>query len=128
MAFKEENGHFEVPLDRSLNHWASDQRKRFKEGKIRSDRKIKLEAIGFSCDPMNDSWNEQYLLLTKFHQQHAHVKVPFDSVHRSLYHWMVRQRMLYKQDKLSDFRILKLNELSFSWDSEAALWEEQCEN
>mmetsp|Transcript_19595 Transcript_19595/g.21907 ORF Transcript_19595/g.21907 Transcript_19595/m.21907 type:complete len:406 (+) Transcript_19595:186-1403(+) len=50
-AYKEQNGHCRVPWkydqDQSLSDWVRTQRKKFKKGALREDRKKALDAIGF---------------------------------------------------------------------------------
>ena len=76
-AFAEDNKHCVVPKDFMVNgfnlyNWARTQREKIKKG-ILSEQQIRdLEAIGFSCNPVEEAWNQSFEELKKFRILEGH--------------------------------------------------------
>ncbi|KAL9180681.1 LOW QUALITY PROTEIN: hypothetical protein ACHAXT_011134 [Thalassiosira profunda] len=89
--FKKQNGHCNVPRTSGpLGGWVKTQRRAHKEGKMRDDRKQRLEAIGFEWTVgvgttssystlQNDLWDQRYQELIDFKREHGHCNVPRSS-------------------------------------------------
>jgi superfamily II DNA or RNA helicase len=127
-AFKEQHGHCNVSTSLSstyyLGLWVAHQRSIKRKGKLREDRVRRLEEIGFVWDPMDAAWEEMYLALVEFKKANGHCAVPKRyTENRKLGNWIISQRALRKQAKLSKERISRLDEIGFRWDVHSARWE-----
>ncbi|WP_080126619.1 DEAD/DEAH box helicase [Chlamydia suis] len=127
--FREEHGHCNVPhkypQNPSLGVWVSHQRADFKEGKLAEDKIARLEEIGFVWRVFEEAWEENFLELQRFREEHGHCKVP----HRypqnpSLGVWVCVQRRCFKEGKLAEDKVARLEELGFVWDVFEEEWEE----
>jgi hypothetical protein len=85
-AFKDQHGHFEVPLDyRSadgikLAEWQGTQRDAGRTGKMTVSRRTLLDEIGFPWDPAEARWMRRYHQLTGALTRHGgHRNLPPDS-------------------------------------------------
>ena len=72
----------------------------------------------------DQNWDAKYRLLEAFKTEHGDCKVP--RKHETLGSWVDKQRTVYKNDKLSDERVGKLNVLGFDWNPSGTklTWEE----
>lgn len=129
--YKEEHGHLKIPTDTviegvKLGVRAHSLRKRHKEGALSLDKIKKLEVIGFDFDPHSDKWNRNYDLLCKYKSIHGHCNVPKGYIYRGVATgtWCNTQRQQYKQGKLSQERIAKLESIGFVWDTFDHDWNE----
>ncbi len=63
----------------------------------------------------NDTiWLEKYKKLLEFQKIHNSTIVP--QLNNEIGRWVNDQRVNFKREKLSEFRIGKLNEIGFVWD------------
>ncbi|WP_257615700.1 helicase associated domain-containing protein, partial [Chlamydia suis] len=127
--FREEHGHCRVPSvypqNPSLGFWASNQRAYFKKGKLAEDRIARLEEIGFVWDVIEEAWEENFLALKRFQEEHGHCKVPQRYLQNpQLASWVSTQRCAFKKGKLSEDKIARLEEIGFVWDVREEEWEE----
>ncbi|WP_080121412.1 DEAD/DEAH box helicase [Chlamydia suis] len=127
--FREEHGHCKVPQrypqNPQLASWVHNHRQDFKKGKLAEDRIERLEEIGFVWDVLEEEWEENFLELQRFREEHGHCKVPWRySKNPSLYLWVSVQRRSFKKGKLAEDRIARLNEIGFVWDILEGAWEE----
>ncbi|WP_080132990.1 DEAD/DEAH box helicase [Chlamydia suis] len=127
--FQEEHGHCKVPEGYPQNpqfaSWVSDQRKNFKKGKLAKDRIARLEEIGFVWRVLEEAWEENFLELKRFREEHGHCKVPQRYPQNpQLASWVSKQRVDFKKGDLSEDRIARLEELGFVWDITEEAWEE----
>ena len=72
--YKKKHGNCLVPQFRAiddvkLGYWVYDQRKLYKKGKLSANRREKLDAIGFSWDPLEDKWKRNFALLEQFKEK-----------------------------------------------------------
>jgi predicted helicase len=116
--FRKRNGHClanaRLTLDGvKLGTWISIQR-RNKE-KLTPNQTSKLDSIGFAWDPLTESWERSFDALKRFRERTGHCNVPQRLIVNGLKlgAWVVNQR--YKKDKLTKFRIKRLDSLGFSW-------------
>ena len=127
--FREEHGHCRVPWGYSKNPslyvWVSHQRDCFKKGELVEDRIGRLEEIGFVWDILEGAWEENFMELKRFREEHGHCKVPRKySKNPQLASWVHHQREYFKKGKLAEDRIGRLNEIGFVWDVFEEAWEE----
>uniref|UniRef100_UPI0009B050FF DEAD/DEAH box helicase n=1 Tax=Chlamydia suis TaxID=83559 RepID=UPI0009B050FF len=127
--FREEHGHCNVPSvylqNPSLGVWVSDQREKIKKGKLAEDKIARLEEMGFVWDVLKEAWEENFLELQRFQEEHGHCKVPQRYLQNpDLGFWVCRQRRRFKKGKLAEDRVARLEELGFVWDVLEEEWEE----
>ena len=125
--FKEREGHSRVAQGRNegtfpLGSWVSTQR-RLKE-KLSDDRIKRLDDLGFIWDPLTEQWEEAYSQLVVFIKREGHCDVAVNHIEGTikLGSWVGTQRR--KKDKLSGYRIKRLDDLGFIWDPHMKRWEE----
>ncbi|MDY4960476.1 MAG: Helicase associated domain protein, partial [Chlamydia suis] len=126
--FQEEHGHCKVPegypQNPQLASWVSKQRQDFKKGKLSEDRIARLEELGFVWDVLEEEWEENFLELKRFREEHGHCKVPQRYPQNpDLGTWVSVQRRCFKKGKLAEDRIARLEELGFVWDVTEEAWE-----
>eukprot|EP00956_Cyclotella_meneghiniana_P012781 scaffold18176_cov54-Cyclotella_meneghiniana.AAC.3 len=101
-----------------LASWVRTQRKNHKSKELIQDRVAKLNDIGFAWEAnwnvarkelsKNERWNEMFKDLVDYKEK----SYPED---RSLGYWVATQRSSYKNNRLSQDRIDKLNGIGFAW-------------
>ncbi len=118
----EQNGDALVPISHpTLGSWIGSQRNSRKAGKLSDDRIKLLDAIGFLWDPHEEKWQKQYRELKKYIKDNGNHLVPSDNP--IIGRWVVKQRSMYSQGKLSQNRIKLLNEIGFIWDLDEHAWQ-----
>jgi hypothetical protein len=111
--------------------WVDDQRtayRNFKTGKgkkIRPERKIKLDSLGFfwsKNNPHPPSWDEMFEKLHNYQQKMGNCDVPFNATNlNALARWTAYQRAKYKRFKngkdslLTLDQIRQLKEIGMKW-------------
>lgn len=97
----------------NLGSWLSNNRRSYRENKLSADRIKKLEALGVIWDPKDAQWPEKYEMLKKYYKKHGHCNVATtDKDWSGLGHWLCANRTHYRQNKLSQERIKKLEALN----------------
>ena len=120
--YVEQNGDALVPQSHPiLGSWIGSQRNSRKAGKLSDDRIKLLDAIGFLWDPHEEKWQKQYRELKKYIKDNGNHLVPSDNP--IIGRWVVKQRSMYSQGKLSQNRIKLLNEIGFIWDLDEHAWQ-----
>ncbi|MDD6309771.1 MAG: helicase associated domain-containing protein, partial [Chlamydia suis] len=127
--FREEHGHCKVPQrypqNPRLASWVSRRRRDFKEGKLAEDKIARLEEIGFVWRVLEEAWEENFLELQRFQEEHGHFKVPVGYPQNpQLASWVSHQRADFKEGKLAEDKVARLEELGFVWDILKEVWEE----
>jgi hypothetical protein len=124
VAYKNEFGDCNVlkRKNEKLFAWVSNQRAFARKGKLSEDRVAKLNTIGFVWNRSgafaNEVWNTRYNELLDYKTEHGNCNVPYNyktAQNFRLGIWGEAQRAMFKQGKLSEERITKLNEAGFSW-------------
>ena len=125
--FKKREEHCNVPNrhkegDFTLGSWVSVQRAA--KDKLTPERIERLNALGFSWDPIAEAWEEGFSKLRQFKEREGNCRVP--SLHKegdfNLGNWVANQRKT--KDIMPPERKQRLNALGFIWDGLTALWEE----
>ena len=117
--FKETHGHCNIsqrdPTNRPLGQWVVTQRKAYTKSKMSTERKEKLDAIGFDfVDTNSTQWTIRFEELKKFKETHGHCNVSQrDPTNRPLGQWVVTQRQAYTKNKMSTERKEKLDSIGF---------------
>jgi hypothetical protein len=124
--YKIEEGHLWVPgkyeKDPRLGRWASAQRILFNRDTLRSDRRERLDQIGFVWSKWhcgggtvrNEQWETSYETLCEYRETHGDCLVPYlYDKDRQLAVWVECQRTVYKENRLARDRKRKLDEINF---------------
>lgn len=100
-----------------LGTWVSVQRKRYKSNTLSQNCIDKLESIGFIWDLLVAEWEMMFVQLKEYNAVHGNEKGILNKYKNKsdLSVWATRQRKAYKQGKLSEYRIEKLESIGFSW-------------
>ncbi|HEY6169683.1 MAG TPA: helicase associated domain-containing protein, partial [Verrucomicrobiae bacterium] len=122
--FKEHHGHCDVPGGRSghqpLARWVLRQRGTQKRGELRTDRKERLDALGFAWASENlsrrEKWERRVAELLAFKERFGHTRVPAKwKENKPLGHWVHVQREFRKKGMISAERIAQLDSIGFEW-------------
>ncbi len=105
-----------VPLDtedHDIESWINIQRREYRENNMKTDRKAKLEAIGFSWkgDLNLRKWHSKFERLKAYKKTHGHVHVQKED-DEELYNWIVKHRTGMRKN-LSKDQIKKLKSIGF---------------
>lgn len=125
--YKEIHGDFDVPLEYPesplLKTWLHNQRTYYKKNKISLARVKLLNSIDFIWDPLQEQWMKMFNQLCMYQLKESHCDVPkrYDK-NQQLGLWCQSQRNAYKNEKLSQDRIKKLEEVGFTWDPMEEQW------
>ena len=136
--YKREFGDCNVPQryggNPQLGLWVFNQRQRYQQMKLSSERIEALESMGFEWarprgggrKPDNSAWWKRFAELEEYKQEHGDCNVPYRyKANPQLGLWVRDQRANYKNSRLADERIQNLNAIGFVWDSQEAAWEEK---
>jgi len=120
--YQRTHGHCRVPTQSkdhaSLSQWVSTMRGYRRRGKLDEERIRRLTQLGFVWDGaskagMEEAWESKYAALVEYQRTHGNCRVPCDT---SLGRWVSKMRKYRRWGKLSEERIRRLDELSFTWD------------
>jgi len=82
---------------------------------LRLDTGVDME-LGFVWDLHEQAWQDMYSALVRYKAEHGDCNVPSNwPENKALPGWLSSQRTLRKSNKLSEERILLLNEVGFIW-------------
>jgi hypothetical protein len=104
----------------TLGEWVSHQRAKHAAGKLRKDRLIRLESLGFSFralpdDSVRAKWDRLYERLVRYNRQHGDCLVPrVYEADRQLGRWVGTLRHIGEQALSADQRAA-LEEIGFCW-------------
>ena len=116
--FNREPKTIEFYKDIKIGIWVNRQKQNYRKNKL-SEEKIKLlEEVGFVFDYIDDlQWNSNFELYKEFKQEFNR-----DPKNGEIYkdikigNWIIRQRLYYNQNKLSQEKIKFLKEVGFVFD------------
>jgi hypothetical protein len=115
--------------DPSLGRWVEMQRKVYANNKLRSDRRSKLESVGFvwvageTLTSYEKQWEEMFAKLEQYSRHHGDCLVPqFYKEDPALGDWVSYQRQ--GRDNLDSERVARLESIGFVWDALDRKWEE----
>ena len=124
LTFKEQQGHTNVPQGRpewkDLANWVRNQRKaRVQNQPIMKERSKRLDEIGFVWRVVEkDAWDLMFDSLAEFKQSSGHCNVPQKgNENQKLGKWVNTMRWHFKQGKLQEDRVRKLESLGFVWNT-----------
>jgi len=111
----------ESPL---LLTWIRNQRTHYKQKKLSQERIALLESIGFIWNPLEQQWETMFNELCKYREDNNHANVPKRyEKNPELGRWCQQQRNAYKNERISQDRIKRLESIGFIWDPMAEQWE-----
>lgn len=127
VTFHHDCGHFDVPLDAGeLGRWVRWQRGNAGAGRLRDDRRRRLEAIGFTFSVQSEAWEAAYGRLERFRREHGHTRVPrFTREYPGLGIWVGQQRVARREGDLSPERTSRLELLGFVWEVRTESWQQK---
>ena len=127
LQFKEHEGHCRVPrgfkLDGfNLDSWVATQRTT--KDSMSSERRQRLDEIGFVWGVLAEAWEEGFSKLLQFKKAEGHCRAPqgFKLKGFNLGSWVAVQRKA--KDSMSPERRQRLDDIGFIWDPIAEFWEE----
>ena len=108
-----------------LGSWISVQRYLYKKGKLSADRIEKLNSIGMVWSDYDLAWETNFNLAKKYYREHGNLSIEqsYCVAGKKLGNWIVMQRVLYKQGKLSEVQIQMLNSIGMVWDKYDSIWQ-----
>ncbi len=114
--FRMREGHSSVPQHHiegalKLGQWVNLQRTRQK--KLDTERKRRLDSVGFVWDPRQAYWENMFGRLKDYRIKHGHCNVSSSHADKLLACWVVHQRS--KKYRPSDERRDPLSRLGFVW-------------
>ena len=110
-----------------LGGWVSDQREKYRAGKMKEERREKLETIGMEWE-LPDPWEARFAAAERYHAEHGDLNIDYDGVFEGipLGRWISEQRK--NRDRLDPEKIERLNALGMRWESGPdRLWNETYE-
>jgi superfamily II DNA or RNA helicase len=132
-AFRREYGHCRVPPKYKspngyrLGQWVTVRRQY--QDTISSERKERLDALGFDWDPFATDWEEGFEHLQEFRKEYGHCRVPGKYKSPNGYRlggWVDRIRA--NPNRVSLNRKGQLDAVGFNWDPITTRWEEGFEH
>jgi hypothetical protein len=105
-------------------NWIHKQRTAYKVEQLSDERVDKLNSVRFIWDDLEYKWEQAYAGLVNYKKQYGHSNVTQDCLVDgvSLGLWVSNQRANYKNNKLSEIQIEKLNSINFVWNSLDEMW------
>ncbi|MDA1571284.1 helicase associated domain-containing protein, partial [Bacillus cereus] len=83
----------------------------------------KLNDLGFRWNPKKENWDGKYELLVEYKNANGDCLV--NKHHPELGSWVIKQRALFKNGTLDEYKLNKLNSISFIWDVVEYTWNER---
>ena len=110
-----------------LGGWLSDQREKYRDGKLKTERRERLEELGMEWE-LPDPWEVRFALAERYKEEHGDLNIDYDCVVDGirLGRWISGQRK--NKNRLSAEKTERLNQLGMNWDSRpGAIWNETYE-
>lgn len=115
--------YYRTPDGILLGHWLSNVRNSYKNpnlGNIRlNSNQIKLlDELGIDWSPIDTQWKSMYLLAKRYYELNGHLLVPNTYVTNEnikLGRWIGTQRYNYKENSLTEEKIILLEKIGMIW-------------
>ena len=126
--FKKNNGHCNVPdrwpEDPQLGKWVGKQRTKRNNGLLSNERIERLNEIGFIWDLLAANWEEMFECFLESKRKHGNCNIPSRwPENPKLGRWVSTQRVFWKNGKLSEDRIKRLEAAGFEWNIRETNWD-----
>jgi len=121
-SYVEENGNCNVSSrNGSLGQWVHSQKQRYKKGEITHEEFEKLDKLGFiwGIGMYEKGWEEMFNGLVDFKSKFGNFNIPgnYKVNGVGLLSWVNNQKDRKKRNKLTESKILMLEELGVVWES-----------
>lgn len=125
-SFKAEFGrdpsYSEIYRGATIGIWASSQKRAFRNGTIRENRKQNLLAVGFAFTPHETAWQETFELYKTFKSEFGREPKSMEIFCGSnLGKWVRSQKDAYKNGTIPEHRAQKLLEANFVFQGDSAV-------
>ncbi len=102
-----------------ISKWLNEQKQIYRgkrKGKSLTDEQIRLlDEIGIVWETANEStWEKHYRDAEAFFEKNGHIRIPSAS-NNQLNRWILAQRKAYRQEKLTESQIQRLNDIGMEW-------------
>ena len=120
LAYRQENGHCNVPKrykpNPALGTWVLTMRQARKTGKLTTERKQRLEQVGFVWDSLESEWERKFEELLAFKEAQGHCNVPaIYKPYPALGMWVGAMRTNRRTGQLTAEREEQLERVGFVW-------------
>ncbi len=130
--YLEAKGHFEKfgnldirrsycsPTGYKLGDWVSNQRETYQKGKLKLERKMKLDKLGIQWGK-DDPWGYRYDLVKSYYEEHGNIKIPAKLVVSGVWlnKWLNEQKQIYRGNRKNKYleveQVKKLEKLGIAW-------------
>ncbi|CAM3665564.1 DEAD/DEAH box helicase [Polynucleobacter antarcticus] len=118
-SYKLANGDCSVPkgfkaLNKyNLDKWVSHQRSATNSGALQEDRANRLIALGFDPTPYDSKWEHKFSLVKEYFNINGTSNIGSRDPNRELARWVVKQRVKYRESRLSEHHKTKLQSINF---------------
>lgn len=109
-----------------LGIWITSQRVSYSKGKLSDEQIASLEQIGMSWDRYDEKWEKGFQYTKRYKEEHGDINfIPADFRYDDfrLQRWLNTQRNRYKDGKLREDRIQRLQALGFKLSINEAFWD-----
>ncbi|MDE6285302.1 MAG: helicase associated domain-containing protein [Bacilli bacterium] len=112
-----------------ISNWVVKQREKYKKGTLTKEQIKLLEDIEMNWNPTENLWEEMYDLANKYFKNNGNLMIPqwYEINNRKLGEWILSQRQLYKNNRLSSDKIEKLNAIKMNWNPQEQQWQQMFE-
>lgn len=126
-----EHGEINIPINYittdgfPLGVWISQQRNKYKKGKLSLEQIKLLEKLKIVWNPHNAFWNEGFKYAKEYYNKHGDLNIPGNYITEDnfkLGSWLANQRTRYKNGDLSPEQIFLLEEIKISWNPVENRW------
>jgi hypothetical protein len=117
--YKDRYGNCDVPGSHEndkLAMWVNNQRHLARSGRLSSERRARLEELGFEWEHRESNWETMCAELERFKLRYGHCNIPHGGAENvRLDGWVKSQRASKHAGKLSPKREARLDALGFDW-------------
>ena len=124
---------FVCPDGFKLGDWVTNQREKYREGKLKDERRDRLDTIGMVWE-LPDPWEVRFSLARQYYCEHGNLDVPYDCVVSGVWlgRWLDEQRLIRegrrKGKALTPERIARLDAIGMIWTNRMdTAWDETLE-
>jgi hypothetical protein len=114
----------------NLAPWLSTQRHKYQNNELSEGRIKRLEDLGFEWErglPEGD-WEEMFEALQEYRENHRYCNVPNNwEENKQLAKWVDKQRVNYKNKRLSNECVKRLESICFEWERGLPMEEDEWE-
>lgn len=120
LLYKDQYGHCSPPSGTKLDgydisKWAQHQRGAINNNTIWPQRRELLLSIGFESAPFDSLWNKKFNKLSDYFEKNKNSNINSRDKDGELARWVVKQRTKYREGKLTEYQVNKLQTLKFEF-------------